>query len=128
MEWYELWFIMRLDALQASFRMALITGVLGMIGIPFLMAYHDNKCISTKAVTKIIALLVVWFLVGIFGTVVTPTTKQAAIIFIVPKLTSQENMEFATDEAKELYGLAKQYLQETIKSEGESPESVKGAP
>ena len=53
------------------------------------------------------------------GAVLTPSTKQAAVIVLAPKIASQENFDFATDEAKELYGLAKDYLKSGLEENDE---------
>ena len=37
------------------------------------------------------------------------TTKEVAALYIVPKVATQENIDAATGEAKELYGLFKDW-------------------
>ncbi len=44
-----------------------------------------------------------------------PTTKQAAGIWLLPKVATEQNMEKVQSEAGELYDLAKQWLTEKAK-------------
>ena len=46
---------------------------------------------------------------------VIPTTKQAAVIWLLPKVVTEQNMEKVQSEAGELYDLAKQWLTENAK-------------
>ncbi len=46
-----------------------------------------------------------------------PTTKQAAAIMVVPKIATNENIETLTDEAKSIYGLAKEYFSKSVREE-----------
>jgi TRAP-type C4-dicarboxylate transport system permease large subunit len=41
-----------------------------------------------------------------------PSTKQAAVIWLLPKIATEENLDRAQSEAGELYDLAKQWLKE----------------
>ncbi len=60
----------------------------------------------------------------------TPTTKEQAVIKVLPVVASDQNIGLVTDEAKEIYGLAKQWLTDAAgevggvkpeKSEKEAP-------
>lgn len=41
-----------------------------------------------------------------------PSSKQAAVILVLPKIATEENLDRAQSEAGELYDLAKQWLKE----------------
>jgi len=60
-----------------------------------------------------IAVLIV-FVCGTLRTLL-PSTKQLAVIKIGPKVVSAENMEFVSDESKELYVLFKAWLKDQVK-------------
>ena len=49
--------------------------------------------------------------------VLTPTTKQMAAIMVVPKIVTRENVEALSNEAKDLYDLAKEYFRESAKAD-----------
>lgn len=122
MEWYELWFLMRLDALVGTFFLGVaicsITGLFWLIQWlaeegPFQSNTISGNCHSKKARM----LIVIWFIlyiISIVGLAVTPTTKQAAVIILGSKIASRENIDFASSETKEIYELVKQYLQNAI--------------
>lgn len=60
--------------------------------------------------------------VALLLSVVVPSSKTAAAMFILPALTSDQVIEPVSREAKELYGLAKKALQNAV---NEKPESAK---
>jgi len=41
-----------------------------------------------------------------------PTADAAAVILVLPRIATSENIEAVRDEAGDLYGLAKQWLEE----------------
>lgn len=77
--------------------------------------YAEKKVEETP---QCIALVVSFsFLILIISSVslmLCPTTKQAAIIYAIPKILTEKNVTEFTGETKELYNLGKQYLKETL--------------
>ena len=53
-----------------------------------------------------------------------PSTKQAAAIYVLPQIVTTENIEAVQAEAGDLYGLAKQWLEEQI-GDGDTPSECK---
>ena len=49
-----------------------------------------------------------------------PGTKQMATILILPKIASEENVDYLTQEAKELYSIAKEGLKNSIKEKDQT--------
>ena len=45
-----------------------------------------------------------------------PTTKQMAAILVLPKIATEENIEAVQEEAGDLYGLAKDWLEDQVES------------
>ena len=53
----------------------------------------------------------------LFVWTITPSTKQAAVIWLLPKITTEQNLDKVQSEAGELYDLAKQWLKEKADSQ-----------
>lgn len=60
----------------------------------------------------------------VFGLIATflPDTKQAAVIYVLPRIATVENLEAAQGEASEIYGLAKAWLREQVGEKAEEEE------
>ena len=117
---WELYVVLKLDSFHAFFQIIGGIGLIPSIGglIIATIASFDNdemcKVLANKAVplfrkTSIVS--------GLFlaASLFLPTTKQAAAVLIIPKIATNENMEEFSDEAKNLYSLAKEYFLENIK-------------
>ena len=57
--------------------------------------------------------------------VFVPTTKEMAAIYILPKIANQDMVEEIGTETREIYGLAKDYLQDLLKKGEETAAEVK---
>lgn len=69
----------------------------------------------TAAVIFIVAVVAPLYL----AKALVPSTKQMAAIIVLPKIVTQENVLELTDEAKELYLLAKEGLKNMVDTEDE---------
>lgn len=47
----------------------------------------------------------------------TPNSKQAAAIIVIPKIASEENIDFVKGESREVYQLFKSYISEKLSTE-----------
>lgn len=63
---------------------------------------------------------IVTMLISLPVATLLPSTKQAAVILIVPRIATEENLQALQDETGELYGMAKEWLKDqTNKAEKE---------
>jgi hypothetical protein len=76
----------------------------------------DCFCLMQK-MNKYIKICCIGFIFGILGTIFVPTAKTMAAIYIIPKIVNNETLK---NEANEMYGMAKEWLKETI---GENKEA-----
>lgn len=109
---FELYMILKLDAIQGI----LIT--LGIVSAIIFTAFTisafaaDDAPIIAKIVLPILTLF--FAAVCIVG-VMTPSTKQAAMIYVAPRIINSDLIQQdIPKETAEIYGLAKQWLREQI--------------
>ena len=110
---WELYLWTRLDNLTV-----MLTVVVVGLGFSLFMSavFITIDGVWEKYTNKYIAgcLIISVFMVGL---VLTPTTKQAAMIYVIPKITNNEHIQ---NEASEIYTMAKDALKEYLPTEEES--------
>lgn len=114
MDYLLLWFILKLDAIFYT-TAGLSSGiaiVLIMLAVVYTVNYEDlekNVCNSIKSWTRS---LVILFCITLFVATVIPNTKQAAIIYCLPKIINNEHTHNISDKILKLSNL---WLDEKIK-------------
>lgn len=117
---FELYWILKLDDIISLFVILILISVIGIVVVPWI-AFSTGWADSEKGnVAKTIkftfiplVLAVLFGLVQVF----TPTTKQMATILLLPKIATEENVQLVSKEAKELYGLVKEFLKDEFNPE-----------
>lgn len=106
------YWLVKCDAIGTFF---MLVGVMfGIATIFLVMSIHDFDIGYGWSILSFVLALMFF----IFATLM-PTTKQAAMIFIAPKVLNSDVLrKDIPAEAKELYGLAKTWLQDKAKKEG----------
>lgn len=109
---WGLYWMTKCDDIRTMLEIMVIVCVVSVIF--FSMAVYDlgisKKWPITSAVLGFLFLIVATFM---------PRTKQIATIYIVPKIINSDIVQNdIPDEAKELYGLAKQWLTNKASKEG----------
>ncbi len=119
--------IVKLDAFCAFMcSCSVICAVIGVLSYFFGHVTADNYCgteeerresrrVGRCLSFKVAPVFLVLSFVTLFVCTVIPTTKQAAVIWLLPKVVTEQNMEKVQSEAGELYDLAKQWLTENAK-------------
>lgn len=107
---WQVWIWLSLDSIH------ILLSWLGFGGIfvtPFLcaIACEDNS----KRLFRIAKILGVVTGVSILLAVLLPTTKQAAVIYAIPKLA---NSSIITNDVPEVYGMAVEKLKDVLRVEG----------
>ena len=107
----ELYCILKLDAVYTT--LMTVSVITGVVFLPlFIIAYANENESEKKTCRKLESLsseiLLFVTVPALILALLCPTTKQAAAIFIVPKLATQENIEHLSKEYKELYSIAKE--------------------
>lgn len=122
---WEVYLLLKLDSISALFEtFAFIGGFITIIAmIIYFVIRSDNSIEDMASFKKVLSYFTIATFITILGFIAIPNTKQAALIWVVPKITSEQNVTIASDEAKELYGLAKEWLVEKVKDE--NPEHSK---
>ena len=131
---WEVYLVTRCDAVHAAFMICTIVSVM-VLGTAWLI--YSLACImgaeelSPKEKAngdRIIKRLTWWMapllLVLSLGTMAVPTTKQAAAIWVIPRLTSPQ----VQAEAGEFYGLAKEWLAQQVRGKQLKREQPEKAP
>jgi len=104
---FDLYMLLKLDHIRTACEILSILAGLTWIACFFIALTED---MLTQLGTQLKLGAVAFFLL-LSGAVLIPTTKQAAIIWGVPKILDSELVkEDLPEEAKEVYGLAKQWL------------------
>jgi hypothetical protein len=128
----QMYWLLKLDDIRSfleeggAFITALsVFAVLAWGFIPMFNALEDcddtriAKCKKTAG--KCVVLVFVWLMLYCTVYMLMPTTKQAAMIYCVPKIVNSEwANETLPNEAKELYGLAKSWLREKAGDAGDA--------
>ena len=77
----------------------------------------EDKRIGGFLSFKVAPVLLILSTMFLFVWTITPSTKQAAVIWLLPKITTEQNLDKVQSEAGELYDLAKQWLKEKADSQ-----------
>ena len=113
---WTIYWITRLDGIIACFIPLAVLSFL-FIGVLMFLWFmeSDRKAHITMVsddVYKLLPKYIRWLLVGgvfgVLGLIFTPTTKQMAVIYLIPAIANNEQIQA---EASELYDLAKDYLE-----------------
>jgi Zn-dependent protease len=121
MSTFDLYLIMRLDDIKCALAGFGIFGVfISIIAMGVIWGYYYNEKNKGNKISLFFPIIpTVMFFSALFGLVLQiflPTTKEAAVLYCAPKIVNSEFVqEELPAEAKELYGLAKQYLQGKVK-------------
>ena len=125
MSGWDIYWLLKLDTFRLTLLIAgfVLAGVSVAIGAAVMGAYSESQPLNEKdkknfnwGMTRLSCGLVLGlFCIG--ANVVIPSTKQMAVIIIGPKVATAENIEAVSSEAKEVYGLAKQWLKDKVKEE-----------
>ena len=120
---FELYFILKLDDFRQFFDMLSLFGGIGvvLVCICCIACFIKNDCEGTdhKYPTRFFKFLIPILVIPLLIRATLPSTKQMAVIAIVPKIATYENLDTVSKESKELYELAKDYFR------GEGKEKVK---
>lgn len=111
MDYFLLYLILRLDAVSnAGFIFAIITGIIFAITLLIsALNYNDEEA---KNATKPWAIsFSVVFVITLLLTVMVPSTKQAAVVYCLPKIINNEQVQKVPDN---LLRLANQWIDDQI--------------
>lgn len=121
---FTIYLIMQLDAIRVAFIVMLAMGgfITGLLLI--MWAFNCTESYSSeKRVVEFSKRSLPWvfpvFLLGLFGASLIPTSRTAAVMFIVPAIANNETVQ---REANELYLLAKQGLKDLVKPAKPAPQ------
>ena len=105
---WDVYWVLQLDSIvQVFIGLALASACMVVgCGIGIIESYGDDEAAWRGRAFKAAASFVFFLL----ATGLTPTSRTAAAMILVPKLTSPEVLQPVGAEAKELYGLAKDAL------------------
>lgn len=108
---FDVWLWLKLDDIRAAFNVVwVLFGLMGAFGLAGALAYRVCGG-GGKGLVVALSLLVAIGWTGGAGYVLTPTTKQAAAIYVVPQLV--ESRVF-TNDIPQLYGMAVDALKEKL--------------
>jgi hypothetical protein len=107
---WELYLWTRLDGFQILF--------IGLASVSLLVAFVTTieEISGWLPYRKYMVAITMFFA---FLAVLMPSKKDAAMIWVIPKLATVENVELLQGEAAEIYKLAKQALKESVGVEDE---------
>lgn len=107
--WFMYWFT-RLDAINGVFEILTIFGaistLIGVAAVVFLSVYTTNKTVhdydESMAALKIFKKVLLYaaiplLIIGAAGVTFVPTTKEAAVIYLVPKIVNNEELQKIPD-------------------------------
>ncbi len=122
MTYFEAYLLTRLDALNVLGRGCLFFGI--MISLMAFIVYcanqdpdDDKEVIMKTIIQKIFKFSIPVLLLGIFLATFTPTTKEAAFIYIAPAIVNNEDLQKTVKQLPELSNLGMEYLNGLLKKE-----------
>ena len=119
---WEVYLILQLDSIHAALVAVSLLSALAATAV-FLAGILGLEASSPRGaiLSWLAALVLTVSLTGVTALAVAllPTTKTAAAIYIVPRLTTDENVDALKSEAGEVYGLFKDWLEQQAQGEGE---------
>lgn len=96
------------------------TVALVLLVIVGIVAWCDDAALPLAYKIGVPLVVLVW-VTSLVACALVPSTKQAAVIYMLPKVATAENIETVQGETGELYGLAKQWLQAQVTEQGIEP-------
>lgn len=123
---WDVYWILQLDAINSSAHVISVVSGLALVCsvVVEAIAAANKEETTVKRFKLINKLMLSLFLISLFTVAFVPKTKQMAVIIILPKVASEENIKEASKEGKVIYGLMKSWLKgkiedtkETVKKE-----------
>lgn len=98
MTMFQMYLFTRLESINMiSGLFSLILGIVSAsVTVMFFVTWAENSILyedEHKAVTKALKIFCPLFIMNLFVYAVTPTQKEMAAIFVVPKILSEENVD-----------------------------------
>ena len=121
---WTVYLVLKLDAIRGMFLIGTITsGVIAALLTVMLVSYRitkdppeDRDCRIVTYLFRSILKTASVFLLFLVLTVLIPTTRQFALIYIIPKVVNSDFVQKDIPaESRELYELGKDILKQTIK-------------
>lgn len=118
---WQVWLWLRLDAVHKV--ADVFTGVFGMFCLFALIAvafckYEVENPKLVKTAKRVALSCLCCMCLCLFVFVAVPTTKQAAAIYMIPKITKSEFVaEELPEDAKQIYRIFKTWIKEHVKEE-----------
>lgn len=118
----ELYFVLQLDNIKvflckaSEILFVMNVAAISLALVDFILSRNHEK---RYLIGSIAALLLFTIPLAVFQAML-PGTKQMATILILPKIASEENVDYLTQEAKELYSIAKEGLKNSIKEKDQT--------
>lgn len=100
---WDVYWVMQLDAVRVT--LIILSTALGIV-CTFATLHTFIEEVGFPHLKKLVAVWALLMLAAAF----TPSSKTAAAMIVVPALTSEEVVQPVSEEARELYGLAKDAL------------------
>ena len=115
MEWYHIYLWTRLDAIQMVFGItAIIIGVaVTIVAIIFGIQKMDGDEDAAKVAKRGLGKLVLWFIIVTFPALLIPTSKDFAMMYVIPRIAKSEPIK---KDLPELYDMAIGELKNMIKN------------
>lgn len=121
MSTFEVYLWLKLDDFIAFL---LICGLLGTIIIPLIYLFVSDSTGEYKHKKKVI-LATMFFLMFIMIGFLMPSTKQAAAIYVMPKILTENNINTLNEDAKEIYNLGIETIKNELKQEEKTLDNSK---
>lgn len=112
MTYFQAYLLTRLDALQDLGVFLITFAGMGAILLTLLWKISEEKWAKPFAITAYVLLFL-----GIIIGIGTPTTKEAAFIYIAPAIVNNQDVQKTIEKLPELSGLGLEYLSEILKQE-----------
>lgn len=105
---FDAYLLTRLDSLNSFFALMVVGGLFGAF-FAFLFDSDESD--------KVIKVLLIIFFFGIVGKTLTPSSKEAAFIYIAPAIVNNEDLQKTVKQLPELSNLGMEYLNGLLKKE-----------
>lgn len=115
-----LYWITRLDGIDNLFMIILVFGTFALVilsitnGIATCNTYDDDAALVKKTTSKWIKTLLFPWLLALFGIIFVPTSKEMAMIYVVPSITESQVVK---QDIPEIYDLGVKALKDWLKKE-----------
>lgn len=123
-----MYWVTRLDSINAAFgTLAIVSGVLATISTVVAVATFAMSCAdpfdeikqTAKAFRRCNAYITLAFVVFGSAAALIPTSKEFAVIKVVPMITNSEALEAVSKDGKEIYSMGIEALKNWIKEQKE---------